>query len=321
LESVIVMFSSKNRIDDRGLFTAVGRVERIIQIQKILVEQISILETMSPQDFLEFRDYLSPASGFQSFQFRLIEQKLGIDLSSITMKYKGQYTYSFLQDEHKVLVHKAIEEPSLVKVVERWLETMPGLTYGDFDFWQTYHDAATKMLEQDKKTIMDNPLLNDEQKTKQLASLTTTEENFKRIFEMDVHNIFLAQGRCRFSHKATLAALMIYLYRDEPFFQLPFRFLTLLSDVDEYLHLWRFRHMIMTQRMIGTKIGTGGSSGHEYLQRTVNSPGYRIFIDLFNLSTFLLPRSLIPELPDYLKRRLRFNDSGKDLEFNGVVDS
>jgi len=56
--------------------------------------------------------------------------------------------------------------------------------------------------------------------------------------------------------------------------------------------------------MLGSKIGTGGSSGHDYLKATVS--GKRIFADLFNLSTFLIPRSLLPALPDSLLRDLGF---------------
>ena len=62
------------------------------------------------------------------------------------------------------------------------------------------------------------------------------------------------------------AALLITLYRDQPVLQLPFRLLTALMDVDEPLTLWRYRHALMVQRMIGVKIGTGGSSGHDYLR-------------------------------------------------------
>jgi len=60
----------------------------------------------------------------------------------------------------------------------------------------------------------------------------------------------------------------------------------------------------MVQRMVGTKIGTGGSSGHDYLKSTIS--GKRIFADLFNLSTFLIPRSKLPELPTLLIRNLGF---------------
>jgi tryptophan 2,3-dioxygenase len=65
---------------------------------------------------------------------------------------------------------------------------------------------------------------------------------------------------------------------------------------------------MMVQRMLGSKIGTGGSSGHEYLRRTTEAN--RVFIDLFNLSTFMLPRSALPVLPAELNQALGFFFSG-----------
>ena len=56
-------------------------MDRVIEIQKILIDQIRVLETMTAMDFLEFRDYLFPSSGFQSAQFRLIENKLGLPVN------------------------------------------------------------------------------------------------------------------------------------------------------------------------------------------------------------------------------------------------
>ena len=55
------------------------RLSRVVMILKLMVDQIHVLETMTPQDFLDFRAYLSHASGFQSLQFRLLENKLGIE--------------------------------------------------------------------------------------------------------------------------------------------------------------------------------------------------------------------------------------------------
>jgi tryptophan 2,3-dioxygenase len=77
--------------------------------------------------------------------------------------------------------------------------------------------------------------------------------------------------------------------------QQPFRLLAALMNVDELLTLWRYRHALMVQRMIGVKIGTGGSAGHDYLRDTAAS--HRIFSDLFRLSTYLIPRSRLPKLP------------------------
>jgi tryptophan 2,3-dioxygenase len=97
---------------------------------------------------------------------------------------------------------------------------------------------------------------------------------------------------------------MIMLYRDEPILQNPFRLLTALVAIDENLSLWRYRHALMVQRMIGAKIGTGGSSGQDYLRRTVEA--HRVFLDFFNLSTYLIPRSMLPALPAELREQLGF---------------
>jgi tryptophan 2,3-dioxygenase len=85
---------------------------------------------------------------------------------------------------------------------------------------------------------------------------------------------------------------------------LPFRLLQRLMDIDEALALWRYRHALMVERMIGVKIGTGGSSGHAYLRSTAAQ--HRIFTDLFRLSTFLIPSAALPPLPAEVRRRLGF---------------
>ena len=101
-----------------------------------------------------------------------------------------------------------------------------------------------------------------------------------------------------------MSALFIKQYSEEPVFNLPFQLITALTEIDEQLTLWRYRHAMMVQRMLGTKIGTGGSSGHHYLKKTTESN--RIFLDFFNMATFLLPKSSLPELPESVKRRLGF---------------
>ncbi len=77
IDSLLKVFSQKT-VNESDLATCVSRLDRVIQIQDILLRQIPVLETMTPMDFLEFRDFLFPSSGFQSFQNRLIENKLGL---------------------------------------------------------------------------------------------------------------------------------------------------------------------------------------------------------------------------------------------------
>ena len=112
------------------------------------------------------------------------------------------------------------------------------------------------------------------------------------------------QGFFEMSRKAILSALFILIYRDEPILHKPFEVIDALQDLDETMTQWRSRHAQMAHRMIGTRIGTGGSSGGDYLQKAASQ--HKIFTDFFNLSTFLIPRSQIPKLPDALKKKMGF---------------
>jgi tryptophan 2,3-dioxygenase len=97
------------------------------------------------------------------------------------------------------------------------------------------------------------------------------------------------------------------LYRDEPLFRLPFGLLNSLIEIDEQLGNFRYRHLQMVRRMIGTRVGTGGSSGEQYLQGAVNR-NY-IFRELAGIITFLIERCHLPVLPERLQGALRFSFS------------
>ena len=75
-------------VDERKMLEINKRLSRIVMILKLMVDQIHILETMTPLDFMDFRAYLSHASGFQSLQFRLLENKLGIENVSFRQPLK-----------------------------------------------------------------------------------------------------------------------------------------------------------------------------------------------------------------------------------------
>jgi tryptophan 2,3-dioxygenase len=107
------------------------------------------------------------------------------------------------------------------------------------------------------------------------------------------------------SYTAVKGAILINIYRDEPIFQMPFQLITSLLDIDDLLTRWRNRHATMVQRMLGMKIGTGGSSGYRYLKSTATH--HRSFEAFANLSMFLVPRSLRPDLPSNIIQRLRFH--------------
>jgi tryptophan 2,3-dioxygenase len=101
------------------------------------------------------------------------------------------------------------------------------------------------------------------------------------------------------------AVLFIMLYRNLPIFQTPFDLLTTLIDVDELLSQWRYKHMLMTRRMIGVRVGTGGTSGAGYLEGALRQ--HYIFKELTEISTFLVERSKLPSLPNAVKEKMSFN--------------
>jgi tryptophan 2,3-dioxygenase len=302
LDSVIDLFKV-GKIDESNIGTVLSRFERINMIHNLLLEQLPIIETMPPMNFLEFRDLLVPASGFQSVQFRLLENKLGLRLKRRVQFDKTAYYQQGNKAETSKLEHSEEEEP-LFSLIEKWLERIPFLKFEKFDFLSSYRIAVDKMLTHEEQIIKNNPNLSEDGKKNQLKAHNLTKENFEALFDEKLYEKIRADGRVRLSYKATIAALLIFLYRDEPILHIPFKILTGLIDCDELMTLWRYRHALMAHRMIGSKIGTGGSSGFEYLKQAAES--HKIFSDFANLSTFMIPRSALPNLPDDLKKNLGF---------------
>ena len=274
------------------LQTVVHRLARCVTILKVLVQQIDIMETMTPMDFLDFRDMLRPASGFQSVQFKMLEARLGLRFED---RYGQGYYISQLRNSEREEVKKAEEQVSLLQLVNNWLERMPffdeaaiwknfapGLIYtADAQpqmhiYWQAYRESYKNSLA-----------------SREMANL----ELFDTIFFKDDNTKQLSAQACR-------AALFIMLYRGYPVLQLPFQLLNNLLETDEQLSTWRYRHMGMVHRMIGMRIGTGGSTGRDYLAAALGR--HYIFKELAGLTSFLIERRRLPQLPAEMEQRLGF---------------
>lgn len=302
LESVLEMFRQEV-VDERNIGTAISRLERVIDIQKILIEQIGIMETMTPLDFLDFRKYLFPASGFQSFQFRKIENLLGLE-SPQRMTYNGCPYSSVFSEERQGELLQMEKDTSLFEAIEDWLERTPFLKTGDFHFLEEYKKAVNRMLADEKEAIQKSVYLDESEKKMRVSMLEGTDNYFSVVLDPERYAELQAKGEIRMSYKATIAALLINLYRDEPLLHLPYRLLTCIIEIDDALTTWRYRHAQMVLRMLGNKMGTGGSSGHSYLNATAQK--HMIYRDLHHISTLLIPRSELPELPADLKKKLSF---------------
>ncbi|HVL70023.1 MAG TPA: tryptophan 2,3-dioxygenase family protein [Vicinamibacterales bacterium] len=186
-------------------------LKRILTILKVLVAQVDILETMTPLEFLTFRNRLEAASGFQSDQFRQLEFVMGRKSRGAIERFpEGSRARTALQ--------------------ERW--DAPTL-------W----DAFLQYL---KREGYDVP---DEQLTRDVTAAIEPSPDVQ--------------------------ALLIDVYRKDPENS---ELCERLVDLDEGIQEWRYRHVKMVERTIGTKPGTGGSSGAQYLRTTL---GQNAFPDLW----------------------------------------
>lgn len=286
----VIEIMRKPSLNDNSpeLQTVVHRLHRTGVILRVLVHQIDILETMTPMDFLDFRDMLRPASGFQSWQFKLLEAKLGLKFD---YRHGQEYYTKQLRDEHVKLIKEAEAAKSLLQLVSEWLERMP--FFDDNALWSNEASAT------------DNHPFWQAYQTAYANSLAEVEKDNLKYF----HEVFFTQRESHytFSANANRAALFIMLYRGYPLLQLPFQLLNELLDIDEQLSTWRHRHLNMVHRMIGTRIGTGGSSGKEYLKAAADK--HYIFKEIAQLTSFLIERRKLPALPKAVEEKLGFENS------------
>jgi tryptophan 2,3-dioxygenase len=189
---------------DNRLWWAQHLLGRMHVVERVLVQQVDVLETMTPQDFLQFRQKLAPASGFQSVQFRELEFLSGAKDPSFVQRFRG------LTDAEKERLRRRLDEPTL---------------------W----DAFVHVL--DSKGL---PTGSD-------AEIT---DAVRRA----------AHDRSRYADVWALAEALL--------------------QHDENAAAWRARHVVMVERMIGTKTGTGGSSGAEYLRSRLDLRYYPLLWEL-----------------------------------------
>ena len=289
---------SKPAADDDGpdMNVVVHRFKRVVEIWKLLNHQVDVLETMTPLDFLEFRELLHGASGFQSKQFREIEASLGLKMENRFRPdyYKHTELGGFNQEDFAEITEFE-QKPSMLEMVENWLERMP---FFDDEFWRDWKGAPNEPAAQPGGSPFWNRY-----RTLYEQSLSERDDKPDLLGKFD--DIFFKTGWGAFRPTALRGALFIMLYRDEPLFRLPFALLNSLIEIDEQLGTFRYRHLQMVRRMIGTRVGTGGSSGEQYLQGAVNR-NY-IFKELAGVITFLIERRHLPALPPSLHQALRFS--------------
>ncbi len=303
LDYVMEVFT-KDRISDNSedLNLVRHRLSRVIKILELLNQQVNILDTMTPLDFLAFRNLLTPSSGFQSKQFRLIEARLGLEMNKRHQHdyYKRVNEGGFNAEDYNA-INSTEKQESLLQQVNNWLERMP---FFEERFWLAYKpvtgtEATGHSFWEDYRRVYQQSLTERERSKIQ---------DFEYVFFEKAAEAYspeqLGMLRSSFSSKALRAALFIMLYRDFPVFQTSYQILDSLIEIDHALSNWRHKHFIMVRRMIGMRVGTGNTTGSGYLEGALSK--HYIYRDLAGLSTYLIERRNLPALPAELIKHLSF---------------
>jgi tryptophan 2,3-dioxygenase len=196
-------------VEEDSFAPAYKALSRVSRIQSVMTLSWDVLATLTPVDYLAFRDVLGTSSGFQSAQFRELEYRLGIKEPSYLQHHAEG-------SEARARLQAALDRPSL-------------------------RDAAIAALERSGFEVGDRS-------------------------------------------PAALAAAWLEIYRDaDRWFEL-YQLAEKLVDLDDALAMWRHKHVLTVERIIGNKRGTGGSAGAAYLRSTLDK---RIFPELWALRTDL----------------------------------
>ncbi|XP_048773740.2 tryptophan 2,3-dioxygenase-like [Ostrea edulis] len=273
LRAVLKTFQLEEFDESKHLAGIAAKLGRITLIQKLIIGHFEIIETMPPAIFLNFRKHLRSGSGFESLQFRLIENTIGLQRGTRKTMNNSDYKGILNADQRKI-AEQSEEDPSLFDVVAKWLESVFAKYVGDEE---KYFEVLQTMLDRWSK----DESIDEHHRGKK--------DSYTVIFKKAEYD----SSDKRLSYRAFHGAFLIFLYQEEPQFQQANRTLKLIMDVDAQLSKWRHTHVLMVHRMLGKKMGTGGSSGYDYLMST-NVDDYRVFIELFHMAAFLIPYEYKP---------------------------
>ncbi|MBA2319951.1 MAG: tryptophan 2,3-dioxygenase [Deltaproteobacteria bacterium] len=291
------------RVAEESIPSVVHHIRRVTAILRLGVQHWDVVETLAPQDFLAFRDKLSPASGFQSFQMREFEILMGMDEADRIQYGKVAPLEHLLDPKHAAtpggrLVHERITaaraEGSLLGALNEWLYRTPiqGSTPNDPADARTVARWVDEYLERHEGHL-------SEGFDKLAAAMGPNVDVTARFQDVKTAaRAFLAgegvapEERPRVI-RVRAAALFIESYRSLPLLAWPRLLIDLIVEMEGSVVLWRHRHARMVERVIGRRVGTGGSGGVDYLDKTAS---YRIFRDLWAVRTVLLPRERLPKL-------------------------
>ncbi len=280
-------------VPEKSIPEAVHHLERVTEIFKLMTHQWKVMETLTPQQFLAFREELGSASGFESWQMRELEAIIGqkdhgrVNESPPSKHFQKISSVSDEDAKAWKSLENAMSEDTIIDVVSDWLSRTPiqGSTYGS----EGDGDAVGKFIESYLKKMNENA----ERHISRIDSSTKDYEKIKQRYKQtvtDAREFLSPEGVV---NRTRAGLLFIESYRELPLLSWPRKLIDCLVTLEEAMVVWRHNHARMVERIIGRRVGTGGSSGVDYLDMTTK---YRVFTDLWGVRTILMKSEDLPEL-------------------------
>lgn len=293
----------QNPVPDIQLAAAARSFKRVITIYEQATQHFQVMETLTTRDYLEFRDRLIPASGFQSAQMREIEIILGLeDSTRIPLGREGSYKEALRGADgkpssatHRVEARIA-SGPSLKTLVYDWLARTP------IDGSAT-QEAADAFIE--RLILAHRSEITTRIELAQQQALTPDDvERLRARYEKEIiaaaaflrgeDEPDLDAATRAYRRRVRAAIVFLESYRELPRLTWPREVVDSLVEMEQRMLIWRQRHARMVERVIGRRTGTGGSAGVDYLDQTALR--YRVFGDVWGVRSLLLRKATLPPL-------------------------
>jgi tryptophan 2,3-dioxygenase len=296
---------SQNPVPDQSLSHAVHGLRRVKEVLDQAANHFSLIETLTTRDFLDFRDKLTPASGFESAQMRALEAVYGLEekerlhlgrdgswLAALRAPDGSETAASRLVDEARA------ERPTLREAVDEWLWRTPirgssptaagdeAVVVAFVEDFLAAHRAEAGDLEARAARQAEAPA-----ERAVLVKRYAAEADQTRRF---LHADDAPEAERARRRRIRAALLFIESYRELPLLAWPRELCDTIVALEQAFVIFRQRHARMVEREIGRRVGTGGSSGVEYLDET--GLKYRVFRDFWAVRTILVRRDAIPPL-------------------------
>ena len=282
----------KPHVAESSIPAIVHHLERVSEIFRLLADQWKVMETLSPQDFLAFRDRLGTSSGFESWQLRELEVLLGLQQEQRVGGMDPLKHMQTLHNEGKVSPQAMADfeathgAPSLNDALAAWLARTP--IHGSSPDAGGDHEVVQRYIEHHLQSMTEH----GEQVIHHMVAIGHgTEATIRPRIQagIDAAKAFLLpDGE---PHRGRAGLLFIESYRDLPLLSWPRRLVDSFVELEQSMLLFRTHHARMVERMIGRRMGTGGSSGVDYLDATTK---YRVFVDLWAVRTLLVKQEALP---------------------------